>query len=275
MRIKRQLGITLVEILLVIIISIGLLFLSVRQYESFRVDADAMQLQNNVDTLLQAVARFYFANCNGSFNPNGTPVFTPGLLHPNRNPSNPFLVNIQNQLVNSGYISAAPFPINPIVNSGSPATQFGGYVTQLNSTTQTRLICQTGNKATGTTAATGCTGTVQTGTIIIWEPQVAVLIKDTTKVQAYAALLGADCTSSLSGTAVAPCTKNQPGNYLVWQRAPSMPSISIRGNSSYLGLQGVLNSFNFMYQSYPTVYLGTVSGVTTPANQPQYFLCGG
>jgi type II secretory pathway pseudopilin PulG len=273
--IKSQVGVTLVEILLVIVIGLGLLMLGVRQYQSYRVDADALQLRNNVDMMLQAVARFYFANCNGTYNPNGSPPFKPGLLHPNSAPKNPFLVNIQTQLVNAGYLSASPFPINPIVNSGSPVTQFGGYVAQLNQTTQTRLVCSTGNAATGVTAGQGCSSTLQTGTIIIWLPQVAILIKDTTKVKVYANLLNADCTSSLAGTTVAPCSSKKPGNYLVWQRTPSMPSTTMQGNSSELGLQGVLSSGNLMYQTYSTGYLGSVNGVTSPANQPQYFLCGG
>lgn len=275
---KQQMGASLIEVILVIVIGAGLLLLSVNQYLSFRRDADALQLQSNVDTLLQALAQFYYANCYGTYNPNAippTPPLTPGALNPAAVPvpKNPFPVTIQTMLVNNGYLTG-PFPINPLVNSGTPSTQFGGYVAQLNEYTQNRLTCLGGTNATGVTPATGCTGgNVQIGVIVIWKPQVAVLIKDPTKVNSYQGLLNADCTSSLTGTTVSPCSAKKPGNYLVWERMPSFPAT--QGNSNAWGMRPVINNFTQLYTTYSKVYLTTVKGVTTPKNQTQYFLCGG
>lgn len=271
----RQIGITLVEALLVIVIGAGILLLSLRQYESFRIDANVLQLQGNVDTLLQSLAQYYYANCYGVTDVTQSPALKPGTLNPNHSPAptDPFPIVIQDDLVAHGYLTS-PFPFNPIVDNGKPATQFGGYVAQFNLATQPRLTCIAGTNATGTTPASGCTATEQTGVINIWKPQVAVAIQGgATEAAIYANLLSADCTSSLSNGTVLPCSKNQPGNYLVWERLPSTPAS--RGNTSLWESKNVTNDFNLMYSTYSTVYLTTEKGITSPQGQTQYFLCGG
>lgn len=274
---NKQTGVSLVEVLLVLAIGAAILFASIKQYQIFRSGADVEQVKYNVDTIFHAMSQFYSVNCNGTTAVrNGTYTFTPGMLNPTYSPApaNPFPVNITTLLQQNGYLTQV-IPINPIVNSSGPATNsYNGYVAQFNQSqvVQTRSVCVTGVNATGITAATGCTQAKQVGTAIIWKAQVAVLIKNTAAAQQYLNLLSGDCLSSLNGTTVRPCSANQPGNYVVWERLPSFATPNAQSDS--WETYPALNQFNQLYSTYPTVYLSGMQG-KIPNNQTQYFLCGG
>lgn len=257
---KNQRGVSLVEALLVLIIGASILFFSLRQYEVFRRDADVQQVQANVDMLFLAMTQFYRANCYGQVNP-ATGALTPGRLNPAHSSSplpGPVHIDINADLVGGGYLSDdVPFPISPLVdNSADPNDKFSGYVVQFNSAQSTRTM----------------NGTI--GTVVIWKPQVAVKIKDPDLTSQYLYLLGGNCLSSASGNIVTPCptSGSTTGTDVVWERMPSLASSE--ANSTLWPLRAVLNQFTQMYTTHSTAYLLTRGGLT-PANQTQYYLCGG
>lgn len=256
---KRERGISLVEMLLVLILGGAIIFLSMRQYQVFRQDADVQQLEANVDTLFQAMTQYYRANCYGTQNPTSG-ILTPGTLNPMNATSplpGPRPINIDTDLVARGYLPAnTPFPANPIVNdAGAGTSRFKGYVAQFNVMTSTRTT-------SGTTV----------GTVVIWKPQIAVLVRNTALAQQYLRQSGGDCLSTLNGNTVRTCIATSTGTYIVWERLPSYAST--RGNSNLWQARARLNQFTQMYSVYPTPNLLTRSG-QTPANQTQYYLCGG
>lgn len=257
---KRQSGLSLVEALLVLIIATSILFFSLRQYEVFRRDADIQQVKANVDVLFVAMAEFYKANCYGQVDPT-TGAVTAGRLNPAHasNPlPGPVHIDINADLIAGGYLTDdVPFPLSPIVdNSADPTDKFSGYIVQFNSAQATRTM----------------NGTI--GTVVTWKPQIAVRIKDTTLTSQYLNLLNGNCLSSLSGNTVTPCPTagSSTGTYVVWERMPSL--VSSKANSTLWPLRAVLNQFTQMYTTHSTTYLLTRSGLT-PANQTQYYLCGG
>lgn len=248
--------------MLVLVIGAGILFLSIRQYQVFKQDADLAQLEANVDTLFQAMAQYYKANCYGRHDPNAVPpapALIPGTLNPMNATSplpGPYSINIDTVLVAGGYLSdSTPFPASPLVNDTGPASRFNGYVAQFNATTSTRT-----------------TNGMTVGTIVIWKPQIAVLVKNTSLAQQYLNMLKGDCLSTLSGNIVAHCTNGSTGTYIVWERMPSYATVS--SNSTLWQARAVDKQFTQMYTVYPTPYLLDKGGMT-PSNQTQYYLCGG
>lgn len=261
---KQYAGVSLVELILVLAIGAAILILSLRQYQVFRQDADADQLVANVNTLMQAMGQYYKANCYGTYNPNANPPLTPGTLNPlNTNDPlpGPFPINITTDLVDNGYLSPE-MPISSLVDTtGAEGNNFNGYVAQFNASIQ--MVRNPGSGAVGQ--------------VLIWKPQISVLLKDTENATQYLNWLQADCLSSLNGETVSRCQLNSnTGTYLVWERMPSYAAS--KGNSSLWEAKAVSTQFNQMYTTYPTVYLLNTGGkvpTTGSATQTQYYLCGG
>lgn len=258
---RRQSGLSIVELLLVLVIGAGVLYLSLRQYQVFRQDADVQQVEANVDTLFQAMVQYHKANCYGSSSPTVTATLSiPGTLNPANSTSplpGPYHIDIDNDLVAGGYLPAnIPFPESPIVdNTGGGSSRFKGYVVQFNATSTQRT-----------------TNGVVVGTVLIWRPQVAVLIKDTAVAKQYMNQMKGDCLSTLNGNIVKKCASGSTGTYVVFERSPSFATV--KSNSTLWQAKSVLNQFTQMYTVYPTPYLLNKQGVT-PTNQLQYYLCGG
>jgi len=263
---KLSQGVTLIEILLVLLVGAAILILSIKQYQSFRNDADIQQLQYNVDTLFQGMADYYQVNCYGTTAPT-TGIVTAGKLHPSQNPKNPTVIDITNDLAKNGFLIN---PIRPsgLVNSSGPpiGNPYNGYVIQFNQTTQSAVACVTAN----------CATSAPIGTSVVWMMQVSVLMSDPTTTAQYKNMLTADCLSTVgAGGAILPCTAaSTSGNYVVFERLPSMASPNAV-SPLWVSKPG-LKEFTGMYTNYPSVYLMDTQGAITaqPGNPQQYFLCG-
>jgi prepilin-type N-terminal cleavage/methylation domain-containing protein len=272
-----QRGVTLLEIMLVLVIGAMLLIFGLRQYQMYREDADARLLMNNINALMLATARFYQANCYGQSDPAGGIVAGTGLLHPSNNPPDQYPINIPTILVTGGYLStnlATIFPLNPIVDSAGANTY--GYVVQLNSYKQNRLICIEGTNAISGANDPKCNSTSQIGQSIIWKIQVSILVRDVTKINVYKNILGADCASSYSGTVVNRCSANKSGPYLVWERMPSAVMTDGVQTQASPGANQMVNQFTQLYRAYPAQVTANQQGYTPPSNsaERQYFVCG-
>lgn len=266
---KKQIqGVTLLESLLVLAIISAILFLGVRQYNSFRLYGETATVQSNVDSIFSGLAQYYRSNCYGTmaniYNSSDsaiTPTYTPGTLNTAKTQTTPYAVNVATDLSNAGYMQYKLSP-STLVNTASASA----YIAQFNpSPPQAQQICIEAD--TGTSPYT-CTTQQQTGTIVSWTAQVSVLMKDTTKASTYGKLMGADCTSTLNGTYVNPCSSNTPGPYVVWQRQPSFAST--QANSTYWPSMPVLKQFTQMYQSEQQ----STSASSNHSPEYQYFYCG-
>ena len=252
---KRQTGISMLEILLSLAIAATIVAIGIRQYSSFADDRDRQQLLANVDKLFQAAGFFYQANCAASV---GTMVRK---LDPAQNPPSLFPINIATDLAAAGYLNKWPFPLIPFV------TNYVVQINQMPSSTKNQFACWN----FGTTNATLQCGAQQPiqatqKTVKVWRVQVAVQVA---KPDINQKILGADCRSSLSGSTVTPCaTSGNTGNYVVWERLPSFasPLLASPLSQSMFNLQ-LLNfqeTHDVMYEMANATY----------ASQQNY-LCGG
>ena len=284
MRVKKQSqrGVTILEILLVLSIGVILIMMSIRQYQALSVDNNIRQLKANVNTILQGMAAFYYVNCNGSYNPT-TGVTTPGLLNPYSNNSTTYVVNVNSQLVTPGFISttySTIVPFNALVNT-SNGGQPAGYVAQFNRVDQARNICTSGTNVVNGPNDPNCTSTAKTGISVLWLAQVAVELNSnipSSEYTTYKNLTDADCLSALNGTQVNACSQNTPGNYLVWERLPSMVTTENQTTTTLWGNNVNLSEFKQLYTQYPNLSTdtkGPEQGMMPPSEQTHYYLCGG
>lgn len=249
--IKHSKGVTLLEILLVLAIAASIIVLGIQQYASYQSYRDGEALKYNVDVLFQAATNFYRANCRQTKDASGS-IIKPGVLDPDALRPSPtrYPLDIVIDLSTPGYLSKWPLPPNPLIDSGD-----NNYVVQFNLTTadRTQMIDGTSTKV---------------GTIYLWKVQVAAKLNSNaaTNAKTYQRLLSANCLSSLSGILVTPCTADSTGDYLVWERLPSMSSPE--GTTELWPTMPIVNQFNQMYTTYPL----------NSKNEQQYgqkFLCNG
>lgn len=260
---KSQLGVSLLEVMLVLAIGGAILFLSIQQYQSYRRDADMIQVQANVNAIFQAMGAYYRSQCYGTTDPTATinPT-TFGALNPEGGVSlsSSFPVNIQTALIDGGYLTSSALPLSPLVNASGAGTR--GYVAQFNPQTVDRKVCQD----------TACTpaNMATVGTIVIWKAQVAVQLQNPGEQKQYLNLLAGDCLSSSSGTTVTPCTSGGgSGNFVVWQRLPSAANTNVK--SDYWVTIPTVNQFKQMYTTIPVTQLIDATG---SGSYTQYYLCG-
>lgn len=260
---KRVQGVTLFEMLLVLAIAMSILYLGIKQYNVLSLDADATKVQANVDTIFAGLTQYYRVNCFGS-NPmgyNGTaPVI--GTLNAAKAQTTPFPINITTDLMNAGYMS---YKLQN--NSLANPTIANTYIAQFNP--QPGQIVQT---CTHSSSPPTCDVGAQTqiGTVVSWTAQVAVKMKDANTAKAYAKSLGANCSSTLSGGYVNPCSLSTPGVYVVWEKQPSFASSQAYSNSTYWESMPLVKQFTKMYSVDP------ITTLTTGNHSPeyQYFYCG-
>lgn len=271
---RLQAGVTLLEVMLVLVIGAAILFMSVQQYLTYRHDADAYQVQSNVDTVFQAMSAYYRMSCYGTTDDSYQMV--PGTLNPAASapptvPTSPMPISISTDLIDNGFLST-PMPLNPFVKTtGAGANAFNGYVAQFNPVTpaQNRLTCMAGTNATSPVDP-NCTSTQSVGQIITWKSQVAVQLNNPTPGEAkvYLNLLGGDCLSSLAGNIVTPCSSSgNTGTFVVWERLPS--AMNAKFASDYWQTMPTVSQFTQMYTTAPIMNL--TDGSSLPY---QYYLCG-
>lgn len=264
--IKSSHGVTLLEAMLVLAIASTIILLGIRQYSSYQLDRDAFALKYNVDVLFQAMRNYYYANCAESTDTN----MSLHVLAPSRNPSNPFVVDIQNKL--SSYMDTRWRPLNPLIDSS-----FGnsGYDVEFNQiswsgerkenfcyyypgTSQTMPIC---DSLTNTNAI-----------VYSWVAQIVVKMRDPNKTLALKAMAGADCAlSNYTSPTIVDCSKGETAgapSYLVWQRLPSFASPDT--SSPLQRAAPTVKSFNLQYTNDAYWEL-----VNTSGGEQGYYLCGG
>lgn len=275
---KRNAGVTLLELSLVLAIAGSITLFAIRSYQVFRLDEDVHQLQFNVDTIFNAMAQYYEVNCRGTIDATGKQV--PGALNPDNNPPTPYFpIDISNDLRNGpgGAYLTINYPVDALVDTKGPGTM--GYIAQFNYFTQNKLVCTETN---GTPVLSGydtnCKTTGQMATIVEWQAQVAVKLKDAQTANTFLKLLGATCVSDVAaGQTVTPCNQNpKAGSYVVWEREPMSSPETTSGFETFTPY---LEQFKQMYTTYPILYLlnQNPQGTITPFNgveQKQYLLCG-
>lgn len=261
-------GVSLLEVMLVLVIGAGILIMTMRQYQSIRHDADVDRVLYNVDLIFQGAANYYQANCRVQIDPvngqvNGTGTLDPRYINSTGSavaPANPYSVTVSN-LVTNGFLDAAPSQ-NPLIqNTGLNK----GYMVQFNEVTPIpdRTIVTP-------------TSTVKLGQIITWRIQVAVQLHTVKTAASYKNLLRADCLSTLdsSGTTVTPCSQvtsvpTAAPIYAVWER---LPSFAVPGSNSNMWTTNAVNKeFTQLYETYNMLYL---IGVPASSYPQQYYLCG-
>jgi hypothetical protein len=252
---KLEAGLTLLEVILVIVIATSLTLLSVKQYQQLRLQSSISQLQANVDQIAAAAARYYYANCSGgTLDPRSTSFKGYGSQ----------VLNITSDLYTPGYLTSYP-PLNPII-AGSTAGS--GYIVQLVGTSSTRTTCATPAGSTTVDCSTPI------GTNVNWSIVVAVQLNDSTKAKTYLGSSGANCITNQTGTGatkpVYTCA-NAPSastNYLAWEVLPSMASI--KAQSVLWITNPVVKQFKQYNESYSLSYLTSVSH----SPEYQYYVCG-
>lgn len=264
---QSQLGVTLLEILLVITIGAFLLILGIRQYLAFRTQSDAERIIANVDAIFLAMGHYYKAQCYGKIKDD---EFKPGKLYPTSSSYQDHIaIDIRNDLIEDNYLNVT-LPIVALVNSSGIGTN--GYVAQFNmDDSQSRKVCVEGDNANGPNSS-GCEKTKKIGKIVTGVIQVSVNMKDAATAQTYLKYLGADCLSNATGNYVEPCgSSSGSGTYLVWQRLPSFASP--RSQSGQVTSNATMEQFRQMYTTYPVNYL-LGSGGEDSGGDTQYFVCG-
>jgi type II secretory pathway pseudopilin PulG len=259
---SKQSGLSAIEMMLVIIISMTMLAMGLRLYQANQQFQYTAQVKFNVDQIFEALANYYRANCSNNYSYTGAQL-TIGTLDQRSSPSDPFpITNIQTTLVTPGYLSNWPFATNPIVDSAAGINK--GYVAQFNFNTAgygarvMRGLPESGVFYSG----------LPVGYIYFWKAQVAIKLAKPSLANQYKNILAADCVSSLSGSTVLPCSSNPPaGGYLVWER---LPSLAITGRSSLWVAMPRVKQFKEQYTN-DSYYEATNNGYALT----QTYLCGG
>lgn len=246
---RRQSGLTLLEIILVVSIGLTILVLGAKQYQSYKIDSNVQEVLYNVDQIFQAASYYYKANCKRQMNQTTmTPIAGTGKLDPANSPANPKVILADVDLAVAGYLKQ-PIRLNPIVKYSNGSSPEKLYAVQFNLVTP--LPSRTVTLSSG--------GTANTGTIYVWKIQVAVPLAKATMAKTYLNLLRGDCLShSIAGGAVAPCpaTATAPGandTYVVFSRLPSFPTPT--SQSGLEATNATVKQFTQQYETYPILYL--------------------
>lgn len=262
---NKQVGMTLLEIMLVLAIGATIIALGLQQYQRYKMDADVERVKANVEMLFQGLANYYKANCrNGNLNPTDS-------SNPLSKDPYPIVTSSANLLTTNNFLPAGRWP--PIPNGLVDATSGAyGYIAQfswISTSRQPSGQIHTDWATTTTTVAMS----VNTGEVRVLQAQVAVKLPTSlvANANAYRAMLGADCVSSASGTTVTPCptgSLSTTGSYLVWERMPSMASPDTA--SPYWLTMPRIKEFNSLYTN-DEMY-GASNSTFEATN---YYLCGG
>lgn len=292
---RNSSGVTMLELVLVLVIAASIFAYGLRVYQQFQFQANEQKILANVDQLFQALEGYYYFNCRQAID-QSSQAQTPGKLDPINAPNTTVVLAINNDLI-PAFIPAAQFrPNNPLLDN---TPNDSGYFVQFN-----RVLTSGGmnpvmsvSACVGDAAPPSCNQTngqklesdpdSPTGqsVVAIWKAQVAVKISTSFTLEQWTRLkndLNADCISTKSGSGIAPCTPSTPvptppTGYLVWTRMPAAynPNIS----SVYWASNPYVTQFNRQYTNDPMATLSGVVNETTSGPDKWYnplnFLCGG
>jgi type II secretory pathway pseudopilin PulG len=271
-------GVTMFEMMLVLVIAGMIIALSISRYWLYERRNEMEQLTATVNTIFRALENYYQANCiqnrtysgtittNGALDPSNTTAF------PSGPPVMPFsqLIDISTQLLSSttaGYLTQPIIPLDLV----DTTVGYQGFIVQFNLATVTRESSNSSNVP------------LPIGTVYFWKPQVAVKMRDATNIAAYKNALAANCVSDLdpSGKTVIPCESTDPtppltGAYLVWERLPMFADLNAIPNT--WPSAPLLKQFKDQY-THDTFYemnnAGKVETTDSSGSGPSYYLCGG
>lgn len=235
-------GLTIFEMLLVLVIASGILMLSLNQYQSFRSVSDAEKLKQTVLNIARGAAGFYYANCKPTSTNNffwkNTPI-----------DSGDYYLDIKSGLRDAGFLPDQ-MP-NPLVNqSGSDA--YEGYTLRFDPALKDRTVCLQGSSGT-------CSETTSTGTIVNWGIIIYVCLKNANQAEYLKNMTNA--------TNVVGCVGGGEGKSLLFWFLPS--EIMGQFNSNWTQFP-LMQQFTQMYTTMPMTYLTSTSG----AANVQYYYCG-
>lgn len=265
MIVNESRGVTLLEVMLVLLIGSFLLLLAVRQYEQYQLEQYALQLKYNVDSLLQAMSYFYRANCaTGKLSPSQLSPFPPTqLTYPLSLNNNDF----------AGYLPDNWQPMNPLVDNNA---NDNGYFTQFNffqigqkNATACFTFWSSGNTPAGCNTSTAIPNTMVVG----WQIQVVVKMINPQTTTNYLGLTGADCAidaSNLPANKIVNCSNNSTSGsptYLVWQRSPSFATPTVSANDWMATPRLKMFNAQYTHDAMFELYMNNSS--------PYYYLCGG
>jgi len=223
----RQKGVTLIELLLVIIIALTFVSLGIKVYQQQEYEVELQNVKSNVDFLFVAMKNYYLANCRAIRNSATGSVITSstGQLDPTVNvpPVTSIVpININTALATPGYLEKWPLPYSVLVTNNY-IVQFNLYNNSATYPNAVKTIYFCSNK-NNCLAPTGI-ATKAVNNVYLWTIQVAVQVQNSAQAAYIAGRLNADCRSSLSGSVVTPCSQSPVlGSYLVFERLPSMAS---------------------------------------------------
>lgn len=264
--IKKLIGVTLLEILLVIAIGSSFILFAIRQYQLYQAQQYALQLRYNAETLLEALSYYYQANCAAGSGRTLSQTPLPSVY----DDSGKLYTDLT-----KGFLPGNWQPINPLVDNA--ATNKGYFVQFNNRSAGNRNInvCYSYWSTSGTAGTQGCSPAqaISNAPIILWQEQLAIKMKNPAQTLGYLGLSGADCAvDSLTSGAPVDCsntsTTGQP-NYLVWQRLPSFASPTLTGDQ-WIN-QPIQKSFIQQYTHDPMYELYLQGTGSTTFN----YLCGG
>ena len=266
---KTHQGVTIFEMLLVLLIAAVIMVISIQQYLVYERQNQIDRVNANVDILFRAMQNFYQANCSANYNYAGEVTQGSGALDPSVvGASQNYPINIATQLI--GVAPAVGFISQPIIQVPLVDASAGylGYVAQFNlATSFTR------------TADDNTTPPVPRviGTVYVLKAQIAVKIADAANIATYQKDLGADCISDAAGSGiVTPCESSPSANgtYLVWSRLPSWASPS--SIPPTWPSAPLLRQFKEQY-THDTFYEMNNNGQVESPNGPvaSNYLCGG
>ena len=264
---KKSKGVTLLEVMLVLLIGSLLLIFGIRQYQQYQLEQYALQLKYNVDSLLQAMSYFYRANCaKGKLSPSQLTPFPPTQLAYSLSVDN-------NDFV--GYLPNNWQPLNFLVDNTADdygySTQFNFYQIGQKNANACFSFWSTGNTPAGCNTPNAIPNTLVVG----WQMQVIVKMINPDTTTNYLGLTGADCAidaTDLPTNKVVDCSKTSASGaptYLVWQRPPSFATPTISAND-WMATPG-LRMFNLQYSHDAMFELYMDNSSATP----YYYLCGG
>lgn len=245
---SRQAGVTLIEVVLVLIIAIAITLMGLRIYSGFDQDNMVRKAQFNVDQLFQAAGLYYQANCRGILNPNNSPAAVIPLT-------------ISTNLQAPGFLPNWSPQVNTVVDT----TTFSVQLEQYSGPRMPSGGMYYNNWVTTPPFETSFTTNV--GYVNFWVVHVAVKLQSGLNPSAYQARLFATCSANSPTTLCS--TSPGAGSYMIWERLPAFASPSGSSNLIYTmpRVKAFTNLYNTddMYGAYNPTW-----GAST-----NNYLCGG
>lgn len=281
---SKQIGLTLIEVMLAFAILVGITLVGIKWITSLQYQVHEQNLLGNVNQLFDAARLYYYANCRQQHSSTGLPL-SGGALDPTVSDASGRLkiktLVISSDLNTPGYITSGWQPNNPLVDSAAGNDK--GYFVQFNRWPQntsdqpmTVFACTgTGNPPSCSTTGGVTLNNVSTTTAVVhWLVQVAVKMPDGTsaaQMTQYKNDLGATCIAS----SVTLC-ENDPttGVYLIWEQAVNQ--LNSNTSSNLWPSTSYLQAFTTQYTNDPlAAQAGTSNEVSATWYNPLNYLCGG